>query len=106
MSLPFRAELEASSELEEAALWYEGQCDGLGVAFLASVDRALDHIARWPQAGAPVPDVPQDLAVRRVPINRFPYHVVYLELPDAIRILAVAHDRREPRYWHPRVSKL
>jgi hypothetical protein len=45
VSLPFRAEPEASSEREGAALWYEGQRDGLGAAFVASVDRALDHIA-------------------------------------------------------------
>ena len=105
MTRRFRTEPEASDELEEAALWYENQRAGLGREFLASIDLALKQIARWPQAGAPVPDVPLDLAVRRVPIGRFPYHLVYLETADAIRILAFAHDRRLPAYWRSRVVK-
>lgn len=36
-------------------------------------------------------------------VPRFPYHVVYLELPDRLQILAVAHDRRRPGYWKTRV---
>jgi hypothetical protein len=37
-------------------------------------------------------------------LRRFPYHVVYLEMPGAIRILAFAHDRRSPGYWHTRAT--
>jgi len=36
-------EPEASAELEEAARWYEAQRSGLGLAFLAAVDRAVEH---------------------------------------------------------------
>jgi hypothetical protein len=32
-------------------------------------------------------------------VRRFPYHVVYIELPDRLQVLAVAHDRRRPAYW-------
>jgi len=103
--LPIRAESEASAELEETALWYENQRTGLGNEFLEAVDVALGHIARWPQAGAPVPGVLTDLAVRRVPLQRFPYQVVYLKMADEIRILAFAHDRREPKYWRSRVQQ-
>jgi hypothetical protein len=38
-------ESEASVELEEAARWYEAQRSGLGLAFLAAVDRTVDHIS-------------------------------------------------------------
>ena len=102
MTLPFHIENEAVGELEEAAAWYEQQRSGLGGEFLEAVDDALAFIARWPDAGTPVPDVPPDLPVRRAPVRRFPYHVVYLEMTDAIRILAFAHDRRLPGYWHTR----
>lgn len=105
MTRQFRTEPEASTELDEAALWYEHQRAGLGSEFLDAIDGALRFIARWPDAGTPVPDVPLDLPVRRAPVRRFPYHVVYLELPDAIRILAFAHDRRSPEYWHSRTLK-
>jgi hypothetical protein len=42
--------------------------------------------------------------VRRVFVRRFPYHVVYIELADRLQILAVAHDRRRPRYWVGRLT--
>ena len=105
MTRPFRTEPEASSELGEAAQWYEQRRSGLGIEFLEAIDTALQFIARFPEAGAPVPGVPLSLPVRRAPVRRFPFHVVYLELPDAIRILAFAHDRRSPEYWHSRTLK-
>ena len=105
MTRPFRTEPEASTELGEAAQWYEQRRSDLGIEFLEAIDTALEFIARFPEAGAPVPGVPLTLPVRRVPVRRFPFHVVYLELPDAIRILAFAHDRRSPGYWHSRTHE-
>ena len=105
MTIRFRIEPEASVELEEAALWYERKRQGLGTEFLATVDEALEFIAAFPAAGTPVPDVPPELPVRRVPVKRFPFHVVYLALADVIRLLAFAHDSRLPGYWHSRLRK-
>ena len=105
MTRPLRIEPEASAELEAAALWYDNQRPGLGTEFLEAVDAALDRVARWPRAGSPVPGVPADVPARKAPLPRFPYHVVYLDTAHAIRILAFAHDRREPGYWHSRVIK-
>ena len=103
MTRRFRLEPEASAELEDAVLWYEGQRPGLGLEFVHAVDRALEQIADWPQIGHRVAGVPNDLPARRVPITRFPYHVVYLPWEQAIRILAFAHDSREPGYWRSRI---
>ena len=101
----FRAEPEASAELSEAALWYERQRNGLGGEFLEAIDAALESIARFPHAGAPVPGLPPELPVRRIPVERFPFCVVYLQLPNVTRVLAFAHDRRSPGYWRSRVAK-
>ena len=105
MNRPFRIEPEASAELEQAAVWYEHQRSGLGVEFLEAIDTALDRIVRWPQAAQRVPGVATDVPARKAPVPNFPYHVAYLEMPDAIRILAFAHDRREPGYWRSRFRK-
>ncbi len=105
MSRTFRIEPEAAGELEEAAVWYEHQRTGLGTEFLEAVDGALARIARWPHAAPRAPGVPADVPARKAPIARFPYHVAYLETPETLRILAFAHDRREPGYWHPRVKR-
>ena len=101
----FRQEPEASAELEDAALWYERQRSGLGLECVQAVDAALERIAQWPQIGRRVTGMPNDVPARKVPVNRFPYHVAYLEWKGVIRILAFAHDSREPGYWLSRVKK-
>ena len=105
MTRTFRPESEASAELEDAALWYERQRPGLGLEFVQAVDLALDQIAEWPQIGRRVVGVPNEVPARKVPVKRFPYHVVYLDWEGALRILAFAHDSREPDYWLSRIRK-
>lgn len=106
LSKPLRTEEEADSELEEAIRHYEGQRPGLGAEFLAAVDEVLERIQMLPKIGAPIPRIPVDLAaLRRVSVQRFPYHIVYLETTDAIRVLAFAHDRRRPGYWLARSER-
>ena len=102
MSKPVRTEQEALSELTEAYRRYEEKRSGLGVELVAAIDVTLDQITRLPKAGAPVPRVPRDLGVRRAPVAKFPYHIVYIETPVEIRVLAFAHYRRRPGYWLPR----
>lgn len=35
---------------------------------------------------------------RRANLKRFPYHFIYRELPDGIRVTLVRHHRREPGF--------
>jgi plasmid stabilization system protein ParE len=98
-----RFEAEADAEYRAAGRWYEKRRLGLGLEFFDAVDAALTHIVRLPKAGAPVKQLPSDLPVRRAPVKRFPYHVIYLELNAEIRVLAIAHDRRKPGYWRDRI---
>ena len=37
-------------------------------------------------------------AVHRANLQRFPYHVVYRDLPDGIRVVLVRHHRRDLTY--------
>lgn len=102
MKLPLRISEEAAAEMAEAARWYEAHRPGLGMEFLGALDDAVARIAEMPKMGSPVRDV-ADEEIRRRAVRRFPYHVIYLELPDRLQILAVAHDRRRPGYWVGRV---
>ena len=88
--------------MRTTAAWYDAQRFGLGRDFLDMVDRALRRIELAPRPGTSVPGVP-DHDVRRVPLRRFPFHIVYVELPDRIQVLAVAHQRRRPGYWNRRI---
>ena len=86
------------AEMAEAARWYETHRVGLGTEFVAAVDDAVSRISETPRIGSPVPGI-SDETIHRRAVRRFPYHIVYVELPDRLQILAVAHDRRRPAYW-------
>ena len=104
MSPPVRFEDEADAEYRLAGRWYEDRRPHLGVEFFDAVDAAIDRIVAMPRAGPLVPGMPPALPVRRQAVTRFRYHVVYLEMPTHIRILAIAHDRRKPAYWQGRLK--
>ena len=38
-------------------------------------------------------------------LERFPYLIFFLELPDCIWLAAVAHGAREPDYWKHRTPE-
>jgi len=63
---------EVVAELEDASAWYEEQRAGLGLVFLAAVDRVIDHVSRWPLTGALIDGVDESLAVRRMAVGSFP----------------------------------
>ncbi|HAR65919.1 MAG TPA: plasmid stabilization protein [Lentisphaeria bacterium] len=88
---------EAENELYSAAEYYEKKLLNLGVDFLAELDRTVDDIVTHPTAWAIL-----EFDVRKHLVNRFPYAVLYLLSADCIEILAVAHQRRQPGYWHHR----
>ena len=99
MSLPVRFSVEAASELNDAAAWYDEQQQGLGEAFINAIETAVGLLADWPGSGARVAGLAEHTDVRRVPVARFPYHLPYFVIDDHVRVLAVAHDRRRPVYW-------
>lgn len=87
----------AELELAEAAAFYERECPGLGVTFLDEVQAALKTFAQFPE-GSPL----LRGRIRRKVLVRFPYTLLYSLRDDQIRILAVAHEKRRPFYWHGR----
>jgi plasmid stabilization system protein ParE len=93
---------EAEHELDDAARWYEEQRAGLGLTLVDHVDVAVERLRRSPAIGSLIAGC-EPFSVRRHGIGRFPYHLAYLMDDDDIVVLALAHDKRAPRYW---VSRL
>ena len=60
-------------------------------------------IAESPQVFSLVPGVPAHLGARRCVLKKFPYLLIFLELPQAISVVAVAHGARRPGYWRSRL---
>ena len=86
------------SELTDAAVFYESQAPGLGSEFLEEIERLVGLISSYPDLGRP-----QAGDVRTIPARRFPYTVVYQFTGDRPYVLAIAHQRRKPRYWARRI---
>ena len=89
---------EAQAELDEAVAFYETSAPGLGIDLRKDIESATRRIQETPARWSPF-----DKQTRRFLIRRFPYSVIYLELLDCIVIVAVAHHKRRPGYWHERV---
>ena len=96
---------DARAELIDAAAWYEEREPSLGADFFDRVLRVFRGLESADVEGSPVPHVPSRLGARRVHVSRFPYQVVYVERADVRRVVAVAHLRRRPGYWRPRIAK-
>ena len=89
----------AASELIKSAKFYERRNPTLGEAFLCSVEATLRLIQRSPDCGKL-----GRFGTCSWKTKRFPFRIVYLEQPDRIWIVAVAHLSRRPDYWSRRLE--
>lgn len=96
MSRVFSIHETAEAEVNEAADFYDLEDPGLGNVFLDEVERAIEDISQHPEAA------PLVRGVRKKPLQKFPYSLVYSLRSDEIRLLAVAHQKRRPFYWRGR----
>ena len=89
----------AEKEIEEATDYFEGERKGLGATFQATLHATFDRIVRFPESFSTVLVTRDGYPVRRALTHPFSYMVVYVELPRALRVVAVAHTKRRPLYW-------
>lgn len=91
---------EASRELEDALTWYLERSPRAAEAFLREIERAVTIVAGapgiWPRFEA---------GTRRYVLQRLPYNIIYREIEAGIQVVAVAHQKRRPRYWFSRVGR-
>jgi plasmid stabilization system protein ParE len=88
---------DAEKEFKEASAFYAIEEQSLALAFVGVVEQAASRIADHPESSPLVAG-----RVRRIRVHRFPYAVFYSILPDRVRIIAVAYERRRPFYWRDR----
>lgn len=80
---------------EGAAAWYAVRSVRAAVRFLDELDRLIDLVSVSP-------DIFQvfDADFRRAVFRRFPYYSVFRADEVTAVVLAVAHGKRHPRFWH------
>ena len=85
-------------ELEEADSWYFSHSVDVSLEFLNDLYAAVEDILAAPRRWATYL-----YGTRRFVMQRFPFSVVYLDDPELVTIIAVAHGKRKPGYWKDRL---
>ena len=97
MSLSLVIRRKARVDFDEAFDWYEQQRAGLGVEFAERVQVVFNSISAMPELHA---TVYRD--VRKALVRPFPYSVIYRIRNNRVIVLAVFHNKRDPKIWQSR----
>jgi plasmid stabilization system protein ParE len=96
---PVRLRRIAKRDLREAVSWYRARDPQLASRFLDEVYKTLAMIEQFPLTGGPVFGI-NEPQTRQLPVDNFPYQVVFRRLKLRTAILAIAHERKKPGYWN------
>ena len=94
-----RYHIEAVEEYDEAVDYYTEISPQLAASLIEEIERCIVRIGEHPfQAKEIQPHI------HAVGTKVFPYQLVYMIERDAVTILAVSHEKRDPEYWLHRVN--
>lgn len=91
----------AEAEVDEAVTYFDEQRTGLGERFEQDLLATVSFVTTHPFSGKPISKL-----VRKFPLRTFKYNLVYVLDDEELIIVAVAHHRRRPGYWHGRLVLL
>lgn len=89
----------AKQDLREALSWYRERSPELADRFLDEVYKTLALLEQFPNLGGRVIGV-NDSTTRQLPVDTFPYQVVFKRFARGTSVLAIAHERKRPGYWN------
>jgi len=82
-----------AQDVTEAMRRYRTVSERLAEEFKAELRRLIAMAAANPNRFHPIKP-----GFHRANLKRFPYHVIYREVPDGIRVTLVRHHRRHPEF--------
>jgi len=91
---------DARAEFLAAVQYYEECHSGLGRRFRTAVEMELGGIETMPFRYRVL-----HAPFRRCLVQKFPYAIIFVIEPGFILVVAVAHAKRKPGYWHERARK-
>jgi len=94
----------ALDELQATVELLQHERPGHGRLFYEQVKRRVAQAALFPKSGAPVLGFPPNYDVRQFTLRRFPNIVVTANVNDERIVVAIAHARKAPGYWHRRIE--
>ncbi|MDB5971198.1 MAG: plasmid stabilization protein [Hydrocarboniphaga sp.] len=98
--LPYEFHPLAEAELDEAVGYYESVQAGKGLELADQVQAAIEQLCTFPESAPITRGNIRSIVVQ--PPGRWSYTVHYCIKPSVLRVLAVAHQRRQPFYWFGR----
>ena len=100
MSYNYQLSEEAELDIEQGYLWYESKQEGLGEAFLESLDKAKKAIISNPTTYR----LRYKKKVRGFVIKNFPYLILYIVAGQNIDVISVFNTNQNSGKWKRRVS--
>ena len=88
----------AARELLDAREYYDDLVFGLGKKFVIEIERCIKIIKANPLANPIIRD-----NIRKAVVIKFPYSILYRVEKNIVYILAVMHQKKEPKYWTKRM---
>lgn len=87
----------AISEADAAFSWYAQRSLLAARAFIQELNHSVEMVredpGRWPRFG---------VRAYRYVMPRFPFSLIYRLKGQEVEIIAIAHHKRKPGYWHSR----
>ena len=90
---------DALLDRREVEAWYRGASRETAARFRRDLRAALEFIGKYPRGGPILRG-----STRGKTMTRFPFTILYEILPDRIRVIAIADERRDPEYYAKRFS--
>jgi plasmid stabilization system protein ParE len=91
---------EAEAEISEAIAWYQDNSPPSALAFIEQFRNALMKLSENPYQYQVI-----GADIRRAPLGRFPYGLLYALAGDAVLVLSCFHGRRDPALWRGRFER-
>ena len=96
---PVRLRRIAKRHLLNRVRWYRERDPELAERFLNEIYKTLGLLERVPDVGGVVFGV-TDPTIRQLPVEDFPYHIVFQKTPLRTIVLGIVHNRTKPGSWN------
>ena len=88
----------ARTDFDESLDWYAARSTANAYRFALAVNSAIARAVKTAEKSCDrLGDAQLD-----VPVNRFPFRIVFRILPNQFLVIAIAHAKRMPDYWQSR----
>jgi toxin ParE1/3/4 len=84
----------ARTESLDAFDYYNERSEQAASRFLQRLDAACEWLSKYPETGMQL-----STRTHRYLMKTFPYLVVYRIVEDAVWIVGVVHEKRDPKNW-------